>query len=198
VKYLSLILLCLLCVSCGSTKAHVDEVLISTNKLAVDIKKTSATLREETLPAVKETAKSTAQATESLEATMLEMQRLIVNLEPKLQGISSEVVSTLQELKALAQDARDLKHQLESEITMASDIRQKLSDQGNNVTMIMYVGILLGVVLIVLFIVIIHHKLTSSKRHSRQLDHMLANGGKEKILKALHSDLEDEFVEKTD
>jgi hypothetical protein len=62
--------------------------------------------------------------------------------------------------------------------------------------MLLWVGAALGVVLLILLVVIIHHKLTGAKRHTKQLEHMLGNGGAEKILKALQPQLEAEFQEK--
>jgi len=197
-KNLSLVLLCMFAISCGSIGTRVNEALTSTKELALDIKKTSATLREDTLPALKSSAKSTAEATDQIRATTLELQRVMVNLEPKLVEIKTAVVGTLTEIEGLASDARDLKGQVEVEINKASGLSQKLSTHGNTLSVLMYVGVALGGVLLLLFVVVLHHKLTAPKRHTKQLEHMLGNGGAQKIMKALKPELDAEFVEKSD
>lgn len=181
----SLVLLCLLVVGCGSTRRKVDEALDSTKELATDVKKTSATLREDTLPAVVDVTRKTGEATEQIRATTLELQRVFVNLEPKIEELKTSLVGTFTELRQLAVDLRELKSEVSLEISHASDIRDKLGTHSRTLDIGMYVGIALGGLLIILMIIVIHHKLTSKKRHSQQLDFLLKNGGREKILEAL-------------
>lgn len=183
-RYLSLVLF-VFGISCGSIQTRIDEALTSTKELAADIKKTSATLREDLLPSLKTSAKATELATDQIRATTLEIQRVVVNLDPRIEKITTSLVEALNEVKALAADARDLKIQLEAEIDKASDIRQELEGHGNTLNVGMWVAIVLGGVLIILLVVIIHHKLTAPKRHSKQLGNLLENGGADKILKAL-------------
>lgn len=194
-RALGLVLLLLPCVSCGSTKAKLDEALQNTAVLAQDVQKTSAKLREDTLPAVQDTLKGTKEATEQMREIGLELQRIFVNFEPKLEIIKQKVVDALTTWTAVGKDVRDLKAQVEVEINKASDMQDRLADHGRLLDMGLWVGIALGGILIILLIVIIHHKLTSRTRHQRQMDFMLQNGGVEKILRALEPQLHAKFVE---
>lgn len=188
-RTLGLALILTLCASCGSTKARLDETLESTRDLAQDVQKTSTALREDTLPDLREVLRATQEATEQLRELALQIQRLLVNLEPKIEIITQGFVDTLRELRLLAGDLRDLKDQVSLEVERTSDIRTKITDHGRMLDMALWVAAALGAVTIVLLIVMIHHKLTSKKRLDKELKRKLQNGGAKEFVDAMEPEI---------